>query len=367
MVVAGLLVPGLLGGLVVLPSLFALCIALAGELPGGRTAGVALAVATVAAVPAGAILAEGIVSVARGRKQRFVAIAAGAFVWAGTGAALGASSTATVLGPIAPVAGALLGSVSPPIAFTFASLALVALGLAWVLLAATRPEKRSRKARPARRIVRGKRFCVPAAMAVLLTRRDDVRLSVAGALGFGAAGIAMATATAAPAPTPFLLGTTTALLGSILCPLAMCGVLLNGRWLWVGGPGARHVISVSACAVGLMGSALPVAVVGAAAISISGAPGSAVGVVAGIAIVGSGMALVAGALAPWASEGVGDQLTTFAALAALAIAASVTTGALGPRLVERGVPDAVIVILACVVALFAALRALDYRIRFAAR
>ena len=91
------------------------------------------------------------------------------------------------------------------------------------------------------------------------------------------------------------------------------------------------------------------------------------GVVAGIVIVGSGMGLIAGALVPWVSDGVGDQLTTFAALAALAIAASVTTGVLGPRLVDRGVPDAVIVLLVCVASLVAALRALDYRLRLAAR
>ena len=103
--------------------------------------------------------------------------------------------------------------------------------------------------RPARRIVRGQRFSVPAALAVLLTRRDDVRLATAGAFGFGAAGVALATATDAPAPTPFLLATTTALLGSILFPLAVCGVLLHGRWLWVGGPGDRHVIGLAACLI----------------------------------------------------------------------------------------------------------------------
>ena len=364
-IIAGLLMPLLLCVLAVLPSLVALCGALAGQLPGGRTAGMALAVSVAAAVPAGAVLAECAVAVARGVRWRFLAVLIGALVWAGIGAALGASSSAIVLGPLAPVGAALRGSTSATIALTCTGLALVALSLAWPPLAATRPEKRLRTARSVRRIVRGKRLSVPVAMAVLLSRRDDVRLSVAGALGFGALGIAITTATAAPAPTPFLLATTTALLGSILCSLAVCGVLLSGRWLWLGGPGDRRLIGLAACIIGLTGSALPVAVVGTGATVVSGASGSVVGTVAAIVIVGSATALVAGALAPWSSEGVGDQLTTFAALAALAIAVSVATGLIGPRLASAGLPDATVVILVCGSSLFAALRALDCRLRVA--
>ena len=37
-------------------------------------------------------------------------------------------------------------------------------------------------------------------------------------------------------------------------------------------------------------------------------------------------AQLAGALVPWSSQGVGDQLTTFAALAAIAIATSLAVG-----------------------------------------
>lgn len=364
-IVAGLLMPVLICLFTVLPSLLAVCVALADELPGGRTAGVALAVATVAAVPAGAVLAEGVLALARGRRRRLPAMACGVLVWAVTGAALGASSAAIVLGPFAPVAAALRGSGSPSIALTVACACLVALDLAWVYLAAARPERRSRTPRSVTRIVRGKRFSVPAAIAVLLTRRDDVRLATIGALGFGAAGIAIATATGAPAPTPFLLATTTGLLGSILCSLAMCGILLRGSWLWMGGARDRRVIGPAACLIGLIGSAVPVAVVGVGALITSGAPWSTVGVVAGIVIVSSATALVAGAVVPWSSEGVGDQLTTFAALAALAIATSVTIGMVGPRLVARGLPDAAVVILVCAASIGAALRAFGCRLRVA--
>ena len=361
-VVAGLLVPGLIGAPTVLPSLVATCVALARELPGGRTAGVALAVATIAAVPAGAIVAEGALAAARGRRRRSLLVAGGALAWAVTGVAFGAAP----LGPFAPVGAALRGSGSAWLALAVACGTAVALALAWVPLAATRPEKRSRTARSARRLVRGGRLPIPAAVAVLLTRRDDVRLATIGALGFGAAGIAIAAAAAAPAPAPFLLATTTALLGSVLCSLAMCGILLHGRWLWIGGPGDRRVIGLAACLVALAGSAFPVTVVGAGAMVASGAPRSAVGVVAAVVIVGSAVALLAGALVPWSGEGVGDQLTTFAALAAIAIATSLAVGLAAPRLVSLGLPDAVVVVLVCGASMGAALQALSRRLGAAA-
>ena len=117
----------------------------------------------------------------------------------------------------------------------------------------------------------------------------------------------------------------------------------------------RQLLGLTACVIGLMGSALPVVVVGASASVASGASRNVVGAVAAIVIVGSATALVAGALVPWSSEGVGDQLTTFAALAALAIAVSVVTGIIGPRLVSSGLPDAMVVILVCGASLLAAL------------
>jgi hypothetical protein len=361
-IVAGLLVPALVGALAVLPSLVAACVALARQLPGGQTAGVALAVAAIAAVPAGAIVAEGALAAARGRRRRSLVIAGGALAWGVTGAALGVAP----LGPLAPVGAALRGSGSAWLALAAACGAASALALAWATLAATRPESRVRRSRPARRLVRGGRFAAPAAVAVLLLRRDDVRLATAGALGFGAAGIGIAAASAAPAPAPFLLATTTALLGSILCSLAVCGLVLNGRWLWLGGPGDRRAIGLAACLVGLTGSSAPVAVVGTCAMVVSGTSWGAVGVVAAVVIVGSATALLAGALVPWSSAGVGDQLTTFAALAAIAIATSLAVGLVAPRLVSLGLPDALVVVLVCGASMGAALHAVGRRLGAAA-
>ena len=68
-----------------------------------------------------------------------------------------------------------------------------------------------------------------------------------------------------------------------------------------------------------------------------------VGIVAALVVVGSCVALLAGALLPWRGTGAGDQLTTIAAFAAIAIAASLAVGLVAPRLVSLGVPDAVVV------------------------
>ena len=126
------------------------------------------------------------------------------------------------------------------------------------------------------------------------------------------------------------------------------------------------MIGLAACLVALAGSAFPVTVVGAGAMVASGAPRSAVGVVAAVVIVGSAVALLAGALVPWSGEGVGDQLTTFAALAAIAIATSLAVGLAAPRLVSLGLPDAVVVVLVCGASMGAALHALSRRLGAAA-
>ena len=362
-VLACLVVPTLIAVVAVLPSLAALCVALAFELPGGAVSGVALAVAVVGAVPAGAIVAEGGLAAARRRRRRPLAIVGGAVVWAGVGAVSGAAP----LGPFAAVGSALRGSESAWSALLAASVATVALVLVWVGLVVSRPARLSRPVRPSRSLVRGGRLPVPAAVAVLMARRDDVRFTTVGALGFGVAGIAIAAAAGATVPTPFLLATTTALLGSILCSLAVCGVLLRGRWLWVGGPGDRIALVRAAWLVGSSGSLVPVAIVGVVATVVSGASWSAIGAVAAFAVVGSAAGLLAGSLVPWTGEGVGDQLTTFAALAAITIAGSLAVGLVAPRLVSLGLPDAVVAGLVCAAWSGAALHALGCRFGAVAR
>lgn len=361
-IVAGLLVPALVVAVAVLPSLLAVCLTVAARLPGGWVAGLALVCATIAAVAAGAVVAEGGIAAARGRPRRALAIAGGAFVWAITGAVSGSAP----LGPLAPVGAALRGSGSGWFALAGSCGTAVALALAWVVLAATRPEKGIRRARRGRSLGRGSRCHVPGAVTVLLARRDDVRRASVGALGFGAAGTAVAAAAATPAPAAFLLATTTALLGSVVWPLALGGVLLRGRWLWAGAPADRRLIAASACGVALTGSAVPVAVVGVGAASAAGASWSSVGAVAAFVIVGSASALLAGALVPWSGEGVGDQLTTFAALAAVVIAVSLAVGLAAPRLVALGLPDIGVAALLCTTSLGVGCHALGRKVGSAA-
>jgi hypothetical protein len=158
------------------------------------------------------------------------------------------------------------------------------------------------------------------------------------------------------------LATTATLFGSMLCPLLGCGILLEGRWLWWGSSRRRGPILRDTGLVTVVGAAFPVAAVGCVAIGVSGASWDAVGVVAAIVVVVSCAALVAGSLVPWRDKGVGDQLTTLAALAAIVIAASLAVGIAGPQLVSRGLPDVVVVALLCALSICAAACALAHRL-----
>ena len=203
---------------------------------------------------------------------------------------------------------------------------------------------------------------MPLAATMLLARRGDLRLATFGATAFGLAGAALAVATHAPSPAPFLLGTTTALLGSLVCPLVVGGVLVDGRWLWRSAPVEGHAIACAFALASTVAASLPVAVVGSTAAPASGAPAGILGVVLALVVVGSGVGLLAGALIPWRGAGAGEQMTTVAAFAAIAIAASLVVGLVAPRLVSLGVPDAMIVVAICVVCVGSALVALVRRL-----
>ena len=355
-VVALTLVPAAAGWIVVVPSLIALCAGLAHALPGGVAGGVALAAATLAAVPAGAVVAEGGLAAGRRHRRQAVAVGLGGLGWVVVGLAFGAGP----LGPLALVPPALRGAGSPWLALGMSSSVGIGLSAAWVVLAATRAEPRSR----CRGVGRSSRRRLPAPIAavVLLARRTDLRLATLGAGLFGLAGSALAAATGAPPPASFLLGTTTALLGSLLCPLVVGGVLDGGRWLWRGAPVPSGAIARSFALASTLAAALPVAAVGSVAAVASGARAGIAGVVAALVVAGSCVALLAGALLPWRGTGAGDQMTTIAAFAAIAIAASLAVGLIAPRLVSLGVPDAAVVVAICALLLAGAVAALDRRL-----
>ena len=355
-VIALMLTPAVAGSIVVVPALVALCIGLACSLPGGAVAGVALAAATLAAVPAGAVVAEGGIAATRKQHRRALGIGVSVLVWIAVGLSLGAAP----LGPLGLVASALRGAGSPWLALAASGVVGVGLVAAWVALAASRAEPRSR--RPAAGRSGRRRLPASIAASVLLARRSDVRLATLGAVAFGLAGVALAAAGDAPSPAPFLLGATTALLGSVLCPLVVGGVLDQGRWLWRSAPVRSGAIARSFTLASTGAAALPVAVVGSAAAVVSGADARIVGIVATLVLNGSCVALLAGALLPWRGAGAGDQLTTIAAFAALAIATSFVVALVGQRLVSLGVPDPAVVAAICLVFLAAALAALDRRL-----
>jgi hypothetical protein len=354
-VIALVFVPVTAGSVVVVPSIVAVCTGLAGALPCGTVPGLALAAATLAAVPAGAVVAEGALGAGRGQHRRALAVLTGGLAWLAVGLVLGSAP----LGPLAVVPAALRDAGSPWNALGVSCAVGIGLAAGWIALAATRAAPRPRRravGRSARR-----RLPLPVAAVVLPARRTDVRLATCGAAVFGLAGAALATATEAPPPAPFLLGTTTALLGSLLCPLVVGGMLDDGRWLWRGAPVQGSAIARSFALASTALAALPVTVVGGVALTASGGAGT-VGVVGALVIVGAGLALLAGAVVPWSGGGAGDQMTTIAAFAGIAIAASLVVGLAAPRLVALGTPDPVIVVAICIVSLVTGTAALDRRL-----
>jgi hypothetical protein len=339
---AGLPLPSVLAALIVLPSLLSLSLALADGFPGGYLAGLALAAAIVAAVPAGAVVAEGAQIVVRGRRIRLLGIGIGLVVWIAVGRTMGA----TPLGLLAPVSLALRGTASAWIALGAAGVTATGLALAWILLAASRPEQRSRATRR-RHLDAAWRFPVPVATASLIVRRSDVRQATIAALGFGTTGALVAVASGAEPPGPFLLATTTTLLGALVAALAGWGALAAGAWLWLGAPRGRRAIAAIVWQSGLFAAALPVGFVALVAAFGSGVDWRTVGVVAVLVVLGTAVATITGSLVPWQGDGIGDQISSFAAFVAVAIATSVIVGLIVPRLTSLGFPDPAIAILLC--------------------
>ncbi len=343
-VVAPLLFPGIAVTVVVLPSLVALCVELVRALHGGTVSGLALAAAIVAAVPLGAAAAESAVRlVRRAEAWALVGSACLGAAWLACGAALGAAPA----GPLGVVASGLDRSLPGSIGLAVSGVTAVCAGALWLALAASRPAPRTlRRSRPVSSR-HGSRHPVAVAVVLLLVRRDDVRIGASATVGFGVLGLVGATVADAPAPSPFLLASTTALLGSILGSLAVCGALLPGCWLWRGGGQGLTRLGGLAALAGLSLTAVPVAAIGTGAWLVSGTSWSAAGAVGVLVVAGSACGLAAGAVVPWRRETLGDQVATFAAFAALAVAASITVGVVAPRLVALGVPGFVVGSLVC--------------------
>ena len=348
-VVAVTIVPACALAVAVVPSLGAAAISLGAGLPGGGGSGLALAAATLAALPVGACAAEGWIAATRGRPAPAALAGCATAAWVAVGATLGSPA----LGPLASAGLALRGAMPVWVSLSLVSATGIALALTWLLLAATRPPARVSRVKPTGSVVRGRSGAITAAVSVILARRSDVRLGAAGAVAFGVAGVAVATVASAPAPAGFLLGTTTALLGSALCGLATGGALLEGRWLWSCTPRGASAVARQAVLVAFAGTSAPVFLVGVAAAVATGVTPDSAGAVAGLVVAAAALAVVAGSLVPWL-PGAGAQLTTFAAFAAIAVAVCFGVGLAAPRLVSAGAPDPLVLGLVCASCLAAA-------------
>ena len=359
---AGLALPSALAALIVVPSLLGVSIGLAGAFPGGHPAGVALVAAILAAVLVGAVAAEGTQVAVRGRRIRLVGMVVGLFVWVAAGSAMGAAP----LGLLAPVSLALRGTLSAWIAMGVAGALATGLGIVWILLATGRPEQRHRVPRR-RSLPVARRFPVLVAVSSLIVRRSDVRRAAGAALGFGITGVVVAVASGAAAPGPFLLATTTTLFGSLVAALVGWGVVGAGTWIWRGAPRGRRTTSAVVWQVGLVATAAPVGLVAAVAAVGSGVDPHTAGVVVVLVVAASALATIAGSLVPWEGQGIGDQLSSFAAFMGVALAASVAVGLVAPRLTGLGLPDAALAVSLGVLSSGMAIASLRWRLEGGAR
>jgi hypothetical protein len=360
---AVVLLPAALAALVCLPALAAFALSLASASPGGAAAGVALVAAVVAAVPLGAVAAEGMrIAVRRGRIRLLLGLALGFGAWVGFGAAIGSMP----LGLLAPISLTLRGALSAWVALPIACVVAASAGALWVALASVRPDERVRT-RKRSHLDAVWRFPVPAAVSAVLARRPDVRHANAAALAFGVVGLVVAGVGGAPPPGPFLLAGTTTLLGSLVAALAGFGVLVTGSWVWLGSPTTRRSIAAKTWLVSLVAAAAPIGTIAALAAVSSGVDRRAAGVVGVLTVIGTAVATVSGALVPWQGEGIGDQASSVAAFVALAIATSLVIGLVAPRLTALGLSGPGVAVVLCVLLSIVAVATVARRLAIGAR
>ncbi len=359
---SSLMLPAVLATVVILPSLVSFAVPTAGAFPGGRASGIALVVAMLCAVPAGAVAAEGVRTAIGGSARRRLTVVLAASTWLLVGRVEGAE----VLGPLALAAGALRGTRSVWTALVVSGVATIVLAGGWIQLAGEPREPRAHSRRVRHVDVLWRRPVFAGAMAIVW-RRVDVRRSVAASACLGTAAVVVAFAADAAPPGPFLLATTTTLLGSLVAALVGWGGVRPGLWLWHGGPRARRSCAASTWLAGLLGVATPVGFVAAFAAVWSGADLQSVGVVTVLVTTGTGAATIAGSLVPWDGEGLGDQIGALSAFAAVAIGASLAVGLVAPWLTAAGLPDPVIAGSLCWIASGLAVATLSYRIERGAR
>ena len=323
--------PAALGVAPAAVALFVLLVPLAAAAPGGAGAAVPLVLAIAAAGAAGAAAAESILAAARGNAAGVLGIAAVAGVWLATGG--------SALGPLDAAAASLGGSRSLAASSVAAALVLVALGCAWLVLAARRPSER-----PVSRphvlfpVPRRPLLAVAALSAKRLVRRRELRRSVGATLLLATAGAAAASVSGSPPAASAVLAAGTASLGASLLPLAEPGLARPARWLVATAPVSRDRAAVAGGAVAAM---LAIAATLVVTVPFAVAVPAELPKLALLALVTACAALVAGSAVPWRGERLADQLASFAAFAGALAAVSVLSGAAG-RAAALGLPDVVV-------------------------
>ena len=334
---ACVLAPAAAVAVVGLPAVSALAVPVGLASPGGAVAGLALVGVGLGAAGIGAIFAEALAQLVGGAGRGLAALVLLGIVWGAVGALAGTLA----LGPFTLAADALAGTARPEMAFAAVVLTAGAAALLWLELAARRVDRRSRSRRLSRSYVAGPlAVALPLAGAAVLGRRRELQVGLAAAVGFGLGGVGLSRWLAAPAPAPLQLGTTSALLGVALVPLAVGGALLAGRWAWGCAPRRRLLLSACVCAVATGMLVATAGGVAAVAAVVSGAPIRAVAELGLVALLVSAAATVAGATVPWRGATMGDQIASFCAFAVCAGSLSAAAGLVGPRLVAYGLPDA---------------------------
>ena len=208
------------------------------------------------------------------------------------------------------------------------------------------------------------RFPDRAAVSSLVTRRADVRHASVAALGFGLIGALVAVVAGSASPGPFLLATTTTLLGSLVAALALFGILAVGFLDLARRTAGSRLAGGQGVARRSRRGRDP----GRLCRRLSRPSPRALtlpppGVVAVLVVMGTAVATIAGSLVPWRGDGIGDQLSSVAAFMAVALATSFAIGLVAPRLTTLGLPDPGVAIVLCGVFSLGAIAILARRLR----
>ncbi len=327
---AMVLLPLAIGSSLVAPLALAFVLPIAGSAPGGVSAAASTVGAVVAASSLGLFAAECVRTALR--RDRGVALAALA---ASAGWALCAwLGSSLALGPLVVAADAIAGV--RPVWFALlveALLAFAALGGWSVVVVRGTPRVAARPPRVVLRTPAGTSAAVAVAVIRLVMRRMDVRLAFAAGVALGLSSIALASAAAT---ARIALAGSSVALAAALAPLALTGILLDGRSVWRSSPVRAGAVIVPACSIVLVLALVPVTAVVAVVVAVMRDGASDCSRVLLVAALTAGAALAGGGLVPWQGNRLGDQLASFGAFAACAAVATVGAGIVGPRLVAAG-------------------------------